>query len=106
MKKIATAFIVLMLAGYGSVRAQSGSVSKGQTGAGPTNYARKANSSQTLGKSADNPQDKDQQQRRTEAKGGTPAASGSSAGSHSSTSGQGGARSNQKSSPKTKRASS
>ena len=88
-----------MLAGYASVWAQSGGASKGQAGAGPTNYARKANTSQTQGKGIPYPKDKEQQG-RAEAKGGTPATTGSSASSGSTNIGQGNMKSGKKSGTK------
>jgi hypothetical protein len=94
MKKIATLIIPLLLAGTISVWAQSGGVSKGQKGAGPVDYSRKAKTSQTEGKGV--PYSKDKEQQRSEAKGGVPAASSPSAGNGLSTSGQSSTKSGKK----------
>lgn len=84
MNKLAMLIALLVLATSAGVQAQSGGTSKGQAGAGPVDYARKANTSQTQGKGVPYSKDKEQQ-RRIEAKGGTPAANGSATPSQGNT---------------------
>ncbi|NEU65474.1 hypothetical protein [Spirosoma agri] len=106
MKKIAAIITFLVLGGQLSGQAQSGSVSKGQRGAAPVNYAEKANTSQTQGNGVPYSKDKEQRQSRADAKSGSPTTPRSSVGNGSSTGGQGGTSPSKKSGAKMSRQSS
>lgn len=71
---------ITLLVGATSAWAQSAgsqNSNAGRQGSSTMNNARKANTSQTMGKGV--PYNKDKEQRRSEAKGGTPTSTGSSA---------------------------